>query len=262
MLFSIADARRFLAAGFFVIFLRMLSDLPTLHIKSASRVTERAAGVPPPQGAIGVGLGSRAHLFRFGANGRGGGEQHSELDMGGNEMGDSDVGGEAASGGGGGGGGRGGGGGGGVASDAGGGYLGRDAAGAGVGSGSGGGGGGGEENEMFDASQHEVDDAEAERAAAHVRAAAENIVIPTEPDDGADGAAAGGGGAGGVGAAGAVGAAAAAGGAAAGAVGAAGAGGGGRVCVVTPNCTHWLDWILMPQDILVGRCGLTPGFRR
>jgi hypothetical protein len=206
-MFSVPDLRRFIAAGLVVIMFRIINDLPTLHMKSASRVTERAPdGIP--YGA-GFGAGVRAHLFRRFAEKSN--DPIDSLDMGGNEQMENEE--DAGSGGVGGG-------------DAGGSSVsggdtynpeGVDGATETDGGDGGGGGDGGEENEMFDSSRREVDDAAAERAAAHVREAAGRISIPTVPDDDeAEQAIT-----------------------------------AEHPCVVTANCLHWRDWIQMPQEVLL-----------
>ena len=223
-MFSVADARRFIAAALVVIMFRMMHDLPTIHMKSPSRVSERVAVRSGGTPRAGFGSGVRAHLFRFGGQGsKSNNDNLDSLDMGGNEEGMEDGAAEMAAGNGdnavgsiastvsGGGGG---------AVEVGGAYNNEGGGFAGDGGaiddvGGVGGDTGVEENEMFDSSKREIDEA----AAVHVREAANNIFIPTVPDDKDDDDSA--------------------------------VTSDRRPCRVTPNCTHWRDWIAMPQDVLL-----------
>ena len=223
---SVADARRFIAAALVVIIFRVMNDLPTIHVKSPSRVSERVADRLGGTPGAGFGSGVRAHLFRIGGQGSKSNDEDS-LDMGGNEEDKEDEaaetfatgsgnkaviesnGGVVVAGSGGG-----------AAAGVGGAYNNpRSFAGDGAIIDSGSGTGAEEdelENEMFDSSKREVDDAAAAVAAAHVREAANNIFIPNVPDDQDDDIVT-----------------------------------LDRPCRVTPNCTHWRDWIAMPQDVLL-----------
>lgn len=199
-MFSVADVRRFIAAGLVVIMFRIMNDLPSLHIKGSSRVMEHAVGGAAARGATGVGFGARARVFHFGGHEANDG---NALKMGGPEVVNRDVAagtGDTGSG---------------KRTD--GTVTSWDAYkhdGMGMADDNGAIGGSDRDNGELHASQ---DDVAREHVAAQVQRAAENIFIPTVPDDHEEMEAIA----------------------------------ADRPCSVTSNCTHWRDWLRMPQDVLL-----------